>query len=228
MKRKHLTYESARTLTQTTIIARLVSCYSLLYGCSDGQIKYVRAHCYSASRVRTLYMKWHVPRHVSQARAPSRNSTKYRADDLCGNLICEYFCWMLDDPHFFFGRSLPFLILSIILKNKKNLCVGSLNYFSYTIQIGSNWNLDTGERDLEVACFKANSTWINDIGSKDLSNRPIYAVLNTQNLDMILQLKYMPIVMNPARIARVTGNPRNAMVCDTPYLQNEFGDTRFF
>ena len=36
--------------------------------------------------------------------------------------------------------------------------------------------------------------------SKDLSNGPIYAVLNTQNLDKILQLKYMPIVMNPARI----------------------------
>ena len=23
---------------------------------------------------------------------------------------------------------------------------------------------------------------------------------------------------------RVTGNPRNAMACDAPYLQNEFGD----
>ena len=61
--------------------------------------------------------------------------------------------------------------------------------------------MDTGVRDLEVACFKANSTWIIDIGSKGLSNRPIYAMLNTHNLDMILQLKNMPIVMNPARIA---------------------------
>ena len=43
-------------------------------------------------------------------------------------------------------------------KQKKNLCVGSFNYFSYTIQIGSNWYMDTGVRDLEVACFKANST----------------------------------------------------------------------
>ena len=50
------------------------------------------------------------------------------------------------------------MILSIILKNKKNLYVGSLNYFSYTIQIGSNWYMDTGVRDLEVTCFKANST----------------------------------------------------------------------
>ena len=48
--------------------------------------------------------------------------------------------------------------------------------------------MDAGVRDLEVACFKANSTWINDIGGKDLSNRPIYVVLNTNNSDMILQL----------------------------------------
>ena len=89
-----------------------------------------------------------VPRHVFQARTPSRNSTKYRADDFCGNLICEYFCWMLDDPHFFFGRPLSFLVLSFILKNKKNLYVGSSNYFSYTIQIGSNWYMETGVRDL--------------------------------------------------------------------------------
>ena len=59
--------------------------------------------------------------------------------------------------------------------------------------------MDTGMRDLEVAFFKANSTWFDDKCSKDLSNRPIYAVLNTHNLLMIL--KYMPIVMYPARIA---------------------------
>ena len=103
------------------------------------KLKDVRAHCYCAYLVRTLYMTWRVLRHVFQARAPSRNSTKYRADDLCCNLICEYFCWMLGDPHFFFGRSLSLLILSIILKNKKNQYVGSFNYFSYTIQIESNW-----------------------------------------------------------------------------------------
>ena len=55
------------------------------------------------------------------------------------------------------------------------------------VELGSNSYLDTGVRDLEVSCFKANSTWINDIGSKDLSNKPIYAVLNTHNLDMILE-----------------------------------------
>ena len=134
-------------------------------------------------------------------RVETQQNIEPRADGLCGNLICEYFCWMLGDPHIFFGRSLPFVILSIILKNKKNLCEGSFNYFSYTIQIGSNWYMDKCVRDLKVACIKTNSTWINDRGSKDLSNRPIYAVLNTHNSDMILQLKYMPMVMNPVRIA---------------------------
>ena len=61
--------------------------------------------------------------------------------------------------------------------------------------------MDTGVRDLEVAFFKANSTWFNDICSKNLSNRLIYAVLNTHNLGMILQLKDMLTVMNPVRIA---------------------------
>ena len=32
-------------------------------------------------------------------------------------------------------------------------------------------------------------------------SKQLYAVLNTHNLDMILELKYMPIVMNTARIA---------------------------
>ena len=36
--------------------------------------------------------------------------------------------------------------------------MGSFNYFSYTIQIESNWYMDIGVRDLEVAFFKANST----------------------------------------------------------------------
>ena len=65
---------------------------------------------------------------------------------------------MLGDPHFFVGRSLPFLTLSIMLKNKINLCVGSFNYFSYTTKKESNWYMDTGVRDLEVVFFKANSS----------------------------------------------------------------------
>ena len=65
---------------------------------------------------------------------------------------------MLGEPHFFFGRSLPFLILSIMLKNKKISAWEVLIISHNTIQIGPNWYMDTGVRDLEVAFFKANST----------------------------------------------------------------------
>ena len=80
--------------------------------------------------------KWSTASHViHQARACHvifkrghgvQTSTKYRAGDLCVNLVCEYFCWMLDDSHFFFGRLLPFLILSITLKNKKKSVRGKV------------------------------------------------------------------------------------------------------
>ena len=53
-------------------------------------------------------------------------------------------------PVFFFGRSLSFLILSIIIiKNKKIVYVGSFNYFAFTIHIGSNCYINTGVCDLE-------------------------------------------------------------------------------
>ena len=71
-------------------------------------LKDVRAHCYYASLVRTLYMTWRVPRHVFQAHGPSQNATKSRADDLCGNMICIYFGWMPGDPHFFLADHLLF------------------------------------------------------------------------------------------------------------------------
>ena len=58
-------------------------------------------------------------------------------------------------------------------KQKKNPYVGRFNYSSFTIHTGSNWYMDTGVRDFEVAFFKANSTSFNDICSNDLSNRPI-------------------------------------------------------
>ena len=91
--------------------------------------------------------------------------------------MCKYFLLDARWSPTFFGRSLPFLILFIILKNRKNLYLGSFNYFSYATEIGSNWYMDTGVHDLEVAFFKANSTWFNDIYSKDQSNRPIYDAL---------------------------------------------------
>ena len=60
-----------------------------------------------------------VPSHVFQARAPIRNSTKYRADVFCVNLVCKYFAGSLVTATFFSGDHFLFLILSIILKLKK-------------------------------------------------------------------------------------------------------------
>ena len=57
---------------------------------------------------------------------------------------------MLSDPHFFFGRSLPFLTLFIILKTKK-ICVWEVLIISHILlKKGSNWYMDTGVRDLKV------------------------------------------------------------------------------
>ena len=76
---KFITYKNWKIKTLSTEILNDIFSSVLL------KFKDVRAHCYCASLVRTLYMTWRVPRHVFQACAPSRNSTKYRADDLCGN-----------------------------------------------------------------------------------------------------------------------------------------------
>ena len=66
---------------------------------------------------------------------------------------------MLGDPHFFFGRSLPFLILSVILKKQKKNCTWEVLIIShYAIHIRSHLYMDTGVRDLGAAFFKANST----------------------------------------------------------------------
>ena len=67
---------------------------------------------------------------------------------------------MHGDPHFFFGRSLPFLNLSIITKNtnKKIMYVGSFNYFAFTIHTGPNCYINTGVRYLQIASFMDNST----------------------------------------------------------------------
>ena len=66
---------------------------------------------------------------------------------------------MLGDPQFFGGADhFLFSFFPLYLKTKKKSVRGKFNYFSYTIQTGSNWYMDTGVRDLEVACFKANST----------------------------------------------------------------------
>ena len=117
-------------------------------------LKDVRAHCYYVSLVRTLFIRHARATSFSSARTESKQ-TQQNIELMtfvlawCANIFVG--CSVTPS---FFGISLPFLILSIILKNEKNLYVGSFNFFSYTIQTGSNWYMDTGVRDLEVAFFK--------------------------------------------------------------------------
>ena len=54
-------------------------------------------------------------------------------------------------PTFFFGRSLCFLDSFHYTKKQKKICAWEVLLFLMTIQIGSNWYMDTGVRDLEVA-----------------------------------------------------------------------------
>ena len=97
----------------------------LIYHIPGSWLKDVRTHCYCASLLRTPFIKHARATSFSSARTESKTQQKHRAGDLGVNLVCQYFCWILGGPQFFFGRSFPFPILSIILKNKKNLCVGS-------------------------------------------------------------------------------------------------------
>ena len=76
-----------------------------------------------------------MPRHF-QARAPALT--------LCANIFVG--CSVTPT---FFSDSFDYT-----KKQKKNMYVGSFNYFSYTVHIESNWYMDTGVRDLEVAFFK--------------------------------------------------------------------------
>ena len=84
-------------------------------------------------------------RHISSARTEQNTQQNVvlmaAALTWCKNIFVR--CTVT--PTFFFGRSLPFLILSII--TKKILYLGSFNYFAFTIHMESN----TGVRDLDVA-----------------------------------------------------------------------------
>ena len=101
-------------------------------------IKEVRAHCYCASLVRTLFIRHASARSFSSASTESKTQQNIEQMTFvlawCANIFVG--CWVT--PYFFFGRSLPFLILSIILKNEKNLYVGSFNVFSYHLIYYSN------------------------------------------------------------------------------------------
>ena len=80
-------------------------------------VKDVRVHCYRAFLLRTLFIRHARATSCIKRAHRAKHLTKCSADGRCVNLVRKYFCWMHGDPHLFFDRSLPFLIISI--KNKK-------------------------------------------------------------------------------------------------------------
>ena len=60
--------------------------------------------------------------------------------------------------------------------------------------------MDTGVRDLKLYFLRLILADLMTYVAK-IYQIGLYIVLNKPYLDMILQLKYMPIAMNPARIA---------------------------
>ena len=59
------------------------------------------------------------------------NSTKYRADGLCINFVCEYFCFVA--PTFFCRQITSFSDSFHYTEKPKILYVGSFNYISYVL-----------------------------------------------------------------------------------------------
>ena len=94
------------------------------------ELKNVRAHCYCASLLRTLFIK--------HARATSLSSVRTESKTQNIELMTLALTWCANifvgcsvNPTFFRQITcLPFLILAIIPKNQKNLSVGRFNYFS--------------------------------------------------------------------------------------------------
>ena len=87
-----------------------------------GWFKDVRAHCYCTSLVHTLFIRHAHATSFSSERTKSKTQQNIELMTFELTWCAKIFFWMLSDPHFFFGRSLPFLILSSILKDIHTNC----------------------------------------------------------------------------------------------------------
>ena len=107
-------------------------------------LKDVRAHCYCASLVRMLFIR-HARATSCMLSARTESKTRQNIELMsfvlawCANIfvgcsVTPTFLWHITSSPDSFHYT----------KKLKNLYVGSFNFFSYTIQIGSNWYMDTG------------------------------------------------------------------------------------
>ena len=105
-----------------------------------------------ASLVRTLFIG-HARATFSSARTDSKTQQNIERMTYALTWCANIFVGCSVTPTFF-GRSLPFLTLFIVLKNKK-ICVWEVLIISHIIlKKESNWYMDTGVRDLKVVFLR--------------------------------------------------------------------------
>ena len=115
-------------------------------------LKDVRAHCYCASLARTPFIGHERATSFSSARTESKTRQNIELTTFaliwCANISVG--CSVTPT---FFRQITSFSDSFHYTKKQKNLCVGSFNYFSNTVQTGSNWYKDTGVRDFRSCGF---------------------------------------------------------------------------
>ena len=116
-------------------------------------LKDVRAHCYCASLLRTLFIKHARATSFSSARTESKTQHNIELMTLALTWCANIFVGCSVNPPFF-RQITSFSDSFHYTKKQKKSCAWEVLIISHnTIQIGSNWYMETGVRDLEVAFF---------------------------------------------------------------------------
>ena len=99
---------------------------------SNIDIKKVRADCYCATLLRTLFIRHALATSFSSALTESKTQQNIELMTFALTWWVNIFVGCSVTPTFFFSRSLPFLILHIILKNKK-ICAWAVMIISHIL-----------------------------------------------------------------------------------------------
>ena len=107
----------------------------------------VHAHCYCPSLVHMLFIKYACATSCISSAHTESELNKILAQMTFALTWCASIFVGCSVTPTFFQQISSFSDSFHYTKNKKNLYIGSFNYFSYTIQIGSNCYMDTGVRN---------------------------------------------------------------------------------
>ena len=140
------------TLFQTGAIILVFNCLKTCKSAPVALFKDVCTHCYYASLVHTLFNRHARATSFSSAQTKSKIQQNVELMTFALTWWANIFvgCSVINT---FFGQITSFSDSFHYPKKQKNLYVESFNYFSYTFHIGSNWYMNTGVHDLEIAFF---------------------------------------------------------------------------